>query len=77
MCEKRNKRKGGLSHQPSYRIIYEIHKDSVRGKKNQHGVVSMIKSQNLKLQSFRFESDGLKTWKSREGASIVEEKKGK
>ena len=40
-----------------------------------HTLMSYLKSQNLKLQSFRFESDGLKTWKSRESASIVEEKK--
>ena len=40
-----------------------------------HTLMSYLKSRNLRLQPFRFEPDGLKTWKSRESAiSIVEEK---
>jgi D-glycero-alpha-D-manno-heptose-7-phosphate kinase len=40
-----------------------------------HTLMSYLKSQNLRLQPFRFEPDGLKTWKSRESAiSIAEEK---
>ena len=40
-----------------------------------HALMSYLKSRNLTLQPFRFEPDGLKTWKSRESTfSIAEEK---
>lgn len=39
-----------------------------------HALMKYLKSRDLKLQPFRFEPDGLKTWKSRDIASIDEEK---
>ena len=43
-----------------------------------HALMSYLKSRNLTLQPFRFESDGLKTWKSRENTiAIAEEKPNK
>ena len=42
-----------------------------------HVLMSYLKSRNLRLQPFRFEPDGLKAWKSRESALIVEEKQSK
>ena len=33
---------------------------------NRHTLIAYLKSKDLTIQPFRFESDGLKTWKSRE-----------
>ncbi|MDB2595218.1 CBS domain-containing protein [Pseudomonadales bacterium] len=40
-----------------------------------HALMSYLKSRNLRLLPFRFEPDGLKTWKSRESATSIAEEK--
>jgi D-glycero-alpha-D-manno-heptose-7-phosphate kinase len=40
-----------------------------------HALMSYLKSRNLTLQPFRFDTDGLKTWKSRESINSIAEEK--